>query len=180
MQTNGVDIQINFARELQQASAALQSTPKQLHLAGQRAIKKTMRWVQTRLARELAQALNVSQKSLKTRFSLRNVGRGSDSVTILWLGIAPLAAERAGKARQTRKGVTVGKRKYEGAFYRRVYGDEARVWKRVGAERLPVKAEVIQVSDHAEEIFKRFEQRIPAEFQRIIKQELNYVVNHAR
>ena len=180
MALNGVDIQIDFARELQLASAAIQATPKQLELAGQRAIKKTMRWLQTRISRELAQALGVSQKVLKPRFSLKTVGKGSDAATILWLGVNNLPAEKAGAARQTRRGVTVGKRKYEGSFYRQVCGDEKRVWHRKDDRRFPVVADVIEISDQATDIFSRFEQRIPAQFSKVLEQELNYVVNHER
>lgn len=176
----GVDIQLNFAKELQQASAAIQATPKQLALAGQRAIKKTMRWLKVRIARELSQSLAISQKVLTPRFSLSTVGTGLDATTILWLGVNSMPAEMLGNARQTRRGVTVGKRKYEGAFYRRVYGDRSRVWRRKGTSRLPVQAEVVEISDQASEVFKRFQTRIPAEFQRILQQELNYVVNHAK
>lgn len=180
MARSGVDIQIDFAKELQQASAVIQSTPQQLSLAGQRAIKKTMRWLRTRIARELSQSLAISQKVLKPRFSLSTVGTGIDAATILWLGVNAMPAEILGKARQTRKGVTVGRRKYDGAFYQQVYGDSYRVWRRKDVRRFPVKAEVVEISDQAAEVFGRFQARIPAEFQRILQQELNYVVNHAK
>jgi hypothetical protein len=180
MSQNGVNIQIDFAKELQLASALIQGTPKQLALAGQRAIKKTMRWVKSRMARELAQSLAVSQKALAPRFYLSTDGVGLDATTILWMGVNALPAEMLGHARQTKSGVTVGKRKYAGAFYRKVYGDKSRVWRRVGASRFPVKAEVVEISEQATEVFNRFQLRVPAEFQRLLKQELNYVVNHAK
>jgi len=46
----GVSIQMNFAREITRATAMIQATPKQLELASRRAIKKTIRWLQTRVA----------------------------------------------------------------------------------------------------------------------------------
>lgn len=75
----GVNINLNFAKELQLASAMIEATPKQLEKAGARAIKKTMRWVHTRLARELSQQLGIPQKNLKPRFSLKTVGKGADA-----------------------------------------------------------------------------------------------------
>lgn len=124
----GVSIQMNFAREITRATAMIQATPKQLELASRRAIKKTIRWLQTRVARELAQALSVPQKALKHRLTVSEVGSGGDQVHILWLGVAPLAAEAAGRPRQTQQGVSVGRRKYPGAFYKDVYGDGPGTW----------------------------------------------------
>lgn len=180
MSQNGVDVQINFARELQNASAAIQATPEQLTKAGQRAIKKTMRWVKTRIARELSQVLGVSQKALKPRFSLKTVGKGVDAATILFLGTDNLGAEKSGNARTTKHGVTVGKRKYESAFYTPVSSGNKYIFKRKTKARLPIEKQVIEVGDPAAEVFKRFETRIPAEFSKILAQELNYVVNHER
>lgn len=202
MSQNGVDVKINFAREVQQATAALQSTPKQLEIAGNRAIKKTMRWLQTRIARELSQTLGLAQKVLKPRFSLKTVGKGADQATVLWLGIAPILAEKAGNARQTKAGVSLGKRRYEGAFIASMYGYDDAVWIRakrnngryhttskqrkpnpnsISSElrgRFPVQHIAVDIGDQAAEIFKRFESRIPEEFRKILGQELNYVVNH--
>lgn len=128
MSQSGVDIKINFARELQQASAVIQATPKQLQLAGGRAIKKTMRWLKTRIARELAASIGVSQKVLKSRIWLSHAGSGYDAVTIFGFGTAPMAVDRMGNARQTKAGVSLRDKRYKGAFYRNVYGDGDKVW----------------------------------------------------
>ena len=204
MSQSGVDVRINFANELQQASAALQSTPQQLQLAGQRAIRKTMRWLQTRIARELSQTLGFAQKTLKPRLVMKTVGKGAEQVTILWLGTAPLLAENVGRPRQTKAGVSVGKRRYEGAFVADMYGYDNAVWIRASRNngqydttskqrrpntnsisasmrgRFPVQHIAVDIEDHAAEVFKRFQARIPDEFRKILQQELNYAVNHER
>ncbi len=215
MSQNGVDVQINFARELQNASAAIQATPEQLSKAGQRAIKKTMRWVQTRISREISSALGISQKVLKSRFSLKTVGDNGDRVTVFWIGVAPIAAERTGSARQTRAGVSVKKNRYQAAFYKDVYGHGDKVWirqsraKKLGMKlpkldtgsgtagdstfldyggendssqrgRFPIVRVAEEVAPIATDVFKRFQNRIPAQFSKILAQELNYVVNHER
>lgn len=128
MAESGVSLEMNFAREITRATAAIQATPKQIEVASQRALKKTIRWLSSRIAREIGQALNVPQKSFKRRLSVKAVGRGSDQVHILWLGVAPLAAELVGRPRQTKQGVSVGKHRFQGAFYKDVYGDGASVW----------------------------------------------------
>ncbi|PMP51646.1 MULTISPECIES: phage tail protein [Vibrio] len=200
----GVNINLNFAKELQLASAMIEATPKQLEKAGARAIKKTMRWVHTRIARELSQQLGIPQKNLKPRFSLKTVGKGADAVTILWMGTANVLAEKAGKARQTRAGVSIGKRRYQGAFIRDMYGYDDAVWIRASRNngqyattgrkrkpnsnsispefrgRFPVQHVAVEVNDLAAEVFRRFESRIPDQFRKILGQEINYVMNHER
>ncbi|NSM26772.1 hypothetical protein HT094_21980 [Shewanella sp. ZOR0012] len=41
-----------------------------------------MRWLQTRIARELSQTLGFAQKLLKPRLVMKTVGKGADQVTI--------------------------------------------------------------------------------------------------
>ena len=136
----GVDIQLNFAQDITRATAQIAATPAQLEKAVQRAIKKTLRWLQTRISRDIAKELGVPQKAIKHRLTLSQTGKGTNGIHILWLGTAPLAAEMAGKPRQTKSGVTVGKRKFPGAFYRDIYGDGPKVWIRASrAQALAIR-----------------------------------------
>lgn len=202
MVENGVDVRMDFARAVRNATAVIQSTPKQMEVATQRAIRKTMRWIRGVAARELSQQLGIPQKTLKKRLTLSRVNKGMDQAHVLWMGVAPLSAELAGKARQTRKGVTVGKHKYEGAFLRSIYNPEENVWIRVKrnqrqnystvsrrrkpstgsisaelAGRFPVQRIGIEVDMAAQEIFRRLERRALDRFNTLIEQELNYAVN---
>jgi hypothetical protein len=207
MATPGVSVQLNVASEITRVTALMQSTPEQITKAANRAIKKTVRWLQSRVAREISQSLNLSQKAFKHRLTTSSSGSGINQVHIVWLGVAPLAAEAAGKPRQTRAGVTVGKRKYQGAFYRDVYGDGASVWirKRRAADlglnlpswsgkstarrstwlddsqnsgRFPVMRVAIDIEEVASEIFRRYQRRINERFGQVLAQELNFVLNH--
>lgn len=83
----GVSIQMSFARGNHPGDGHDSGHPGN-ELASRRAIKKTIRWLQTRVARGLAQALGVPQKALKHRLTVSEVGSGSDQVHILWLGVA--------------------------------------------------------------------------------------------
>ncbi|MCO7217132.1 phage tail protein [Halomonas sp. OfavH-34-E] len=200
----GVSVQLNFAREITRATAAIQATPDQLQKASDRAIKKTIRWLKTRIAREISAATKVPQKALKPRLTTSVVGTGRDRVHILWFGSLPLAAENAGNPRQTRKGTSVGKHRYEGAFVATIYNPEANVWIRsrrnasaghftmgkprkpssgagVPPElsgRFPVQRVGIPLDTLAAEVFKRYQRRAEARFGELIEQELNYAVNH--
>ena len=203
----GVSLQLNFAQEITRATAFIESSPEQLNKASIRAIKKTIRWLRGRVAREVAQALGIPQKAFKQRLTSSVMGNGMDQVHILWLGVAPLAAEMAGRPRQTRSGVSVGKRKYQGAFYRDVYGDGASVWIRkrraqalgldlpswsgrstskrstfvdgsANSGRFPVMRVAIDMESVAGEIFRRYQRRAVDRFGVVLEQELNYAINH--
>lgn len=128
MAVSGVSFQLNFAREITRITAQIQTTPEQLKKAGDRARKKTMAWLSTRISREISQALRVPQKGLKTRWSTTTAGKGDDQVAILWFGTLPLAAENAGRPRQGKRGTAVAGRRFDGAFYRAVYDGTPRVW----------------------------------------------------
>lgn len=208
MAAAGVSIQMNFAREIQRATALIQATPNQLQKATDRATRKTIKWLSTRLAREIGQALNIPQKAIKNRITTSIAGEGVGRVHILWLGVAPVAAEQLGKARQTKTGVSVGRRRYEGAFYRDVYGDGDKVWIRKSRAvalamdlpdwggkkggdgsflrnpdargRFPVRRVSVDISNVANDVFRRYDKRAIERFGTLIDQELNYVVNHER
>ncbi|PMN73159.1 hypothetical protein [Enterovibrio norvegicus] len=204
MAENGVNVEVNFARALRDITARIQATPAQLTKASERAMKKTIRWLSGRVAKELGQQLGVPQKVLKKRLLVRTAGKGSDQVHILWLGARPLAAENAGKARQSRKGVTVGKRQFEGAFYRAVYNADPNVWIRARrnqgyttltqkprkpsgqklapeyAGRFPVQRLGVEIETVAAEIFRRLNRRAIDRFNTLIEQELNFAVNHEK
>lgn len=204
MADNGVSVQLDFARAMRDASARIQATPQQITKASERAMKKTIRWLASRVSRELAQQLGIQQKYLKKRLLVRTAGQGLDKVHILWMGAMPLAAERAGKARQTRKGVTVGKRKFDGAFYRSIYNADENVWIRTErnnsgytalngeskpskrslapefAGRFPVQRLGVEINAVAVEIFRRLDRRAMDRFTTLIDQELNFAVNHEK
>ncbi len=204
MAESGVSVEMNFSRAIRDITARIEATPQQLSKASDRAMKKTIRWLSGRVARELSQQLGITQKYLKKRLLVRTAGKGMDQVHILWLGAMPLAAEQAGKARQTRKGVTVGQRKYEGAFYRSIYNADENVWIRSSrnqgyttlsqssrkpssrqlapeyAGRFPVQRLGVEIETIAAEIFRRLDRRAIDRFNTLFEQELNYAVNHEK
>lgn len=204
MAQSGVSVQMNFAREITRATAAIQATPKQLEKASNRAIRKTIRWLKTRVAREISAVTKVPQKALKPRLTTSVAGRGRDRVHILWFGTLPLAAEQVGNPRQTKRGTNVGKHRFEGAFVATIYNPEANVWVRTRrnasaghltlgkprrgrpsgsvprelAGRFPVQRVGIELDAMVGEVFRRYQRRAEARFAELIDQELNYAVNH--
>lgn len=103
-----------------------------LEHAWRRALRKTGEWIRTHVARTLSSEIKVPQKVLKQRlyFFLRSMKQGK-----VWLGINPIEARRLGAARQTRRGVTVGRHRFDGAWTMKIR-DPGGVYRRTGRWRI--------------------------------------------
>lgn len=197
MAANGVEINMAFAQAIRNATAIIQATPKQVEKASERAIKKTLRWLSTVVARELSKQLNIPQKVLKPRLSVRTVGEGVNKAFIFWMGTSPMAAEQIGRTRQNRKGATAGRHRFEGAFVSRYSSSSVEVrirqqrnesaghfllnknvTKGDDKHRYPVVRIGIEIDAVAREAFRRLDRRALDRFKTLIEQELNYAVNH--
>lgn len=116
----------------------------------------------------------------------------------LWFGVNAIEASRIGKARQTRAGVSVAGRRYQGAFFKQVYGSSPDIWIRTSSKhfnstdypdssqgrrrsgfveesdnRFPLakaKVSLDQVRPHFDSWVKRADERLLE----ILKQELNF------
>ncbi|MDE1465926.1 hypothetical protein [Spartinivicinus poritis] len=197
-----MNLEIRTANHLQQIIDHVETQPKLVNKAVRRAMRKTARWLKTRMARELASQMGVAQKGLKNRFILSTVGKGKNQKYSFWLGTYPLAAEEAGKARNLKKkGVAVKKYRFAGAFYKNVYGSKKHVWIRTTRNRaagyssvspvsqtpanvpshlkgrFPVERIGIEIDPIAAELFRRYQSRVNVQFNRILEQELHYALN---
>lgn len=106
--------------------------PKAFALAERRAINKTLRWMRTHIARSVGQQERIAQTAVRQRLRAYPVsGSGSGK---LWFGVNAIEASRAGRARQTRSGVSVAGRKYQGAFFKTVYGGTPDIWIRTASK----------------------------------------------
>ncbi|MFG0501304.1 hypothetical protein ACF8GD_01475 [Pseudomonas putida] len=106
--------------------------PKAVAAAQRRAINKVLRWLRTRIARDVGRQERIAIAAVRQRlkaFPVSNNGQGR-----LWFGINPIEASRAGRPRQTRSGVSVAGRRYEGAFFKRVYGGSPDIWIRTASK----------------------------------------------
>lgn len=107
-------------------------TPKAIAKAQRRTINKTLRWLRTHVGRAVALQERIAVASVRQR--LRAYPVGSNGQGKLWFGLDPIAASRAGRARQTRTGVSVGGRRYQGAFFKNVYGGRPDIWIRTASK----------------------------------------------
>lgn len=110
--------------------------PKFAHAAQRRAINKTLRWLRTHVAREVGRQERIAIAAVRQRlraFPVSGSGQGK-----LWFGINSIEASRAGRPRQTRTGVSVAGRKYQGAFFKTVYGGKPDIWIRIASKHFDV------------------------------------------
>lgn len=106
--------------------------PKAAHAAQRRAINKTLRWLRTHVAREVGRQERIAIAAVRQRlraFPVSGSGQGK-----LWFGINPIEASRVGRPRQSRTGVSVAGRKYQGAFFKTVYGGNPDIWIRTASK----------------------------------------------
>ena len=118
--------------------------PKAFAAAERRAINKTLRWMRTHIARSVSQQERIAQAAVRQRLRAYPV-KGSDPGK-LWFGVNAIEASRAGRARQNRSGVSVAGRRYQGAFYKKVYGGTPDIWIRTASKHF-------KASDYPESTF---------------------------
>lgn len=106
--------------------------PKAAAAAQRRAINKTLRWLRTHIARAVSSKERIAVAAVRQRlraYPINGNGQGK-----LWFGINPIESSRIGRARQNRSGVSVSGRRYQGAFFKKVYGGQADIWIRTGSK----------------------------------------------
>ncbi|MFJ4111463.1 hypothetical protein [Pseudomonas sp. NPDC089758] len=106
--------------------------PKAIKAAQRRAVNKTLRWLRTHVARSVGRQERIAIAAVRQRllaYPVSSSGQGK-----LWFGLNPIEASRAGRVRETRTGVSVAGRKYQGAFFRQVYGSKPDIWMRTASK----------------------------------------------
>ncbi|WP_252090438.1 hypothetical protein [Pseudomonas sp. MWU13-3659] len=106
--------------------------PKAILAAERRAINKTLRWLRTHIARAVGRQERIGIAAVRQR--LRAYTAGSNGQGKLWFGLNPIEASRAGRVREARSGVSVAGRRYQGAFFRQVYGNKPDIWIRTASK----------------------------------------------
>lgn len=106
--------------------------PKTAAAAQRRAINKTLRWLRTYIARAVSSKERIAVGAVRQR--LRAYPINSNGQGKLWFGINPIESSRIGRPRQSRSGVSVAGRRYQGAFFKKVYGSQADIWIRTSSK----------------------------------------------
>lgn len=119
-------------QDIEGYQAFVKLVPKAVANAQRRAINKTLRWLRTQIAREVGRQERIAIAAVRQRLKAYPVS--SNGQGRLWFGINPIEASRAGRPRQSRSGVSVAGRRYQGAFFKRVYGGSSDIWIRTASK----------------------------------------------
>ncbi|PWK31762.1 hypothetical protein [Pseudomonas sp. OV226] len=121
--TAHIQVLQDFARLLPKAAAAAQ----------RRAINKTLGWLRSKIAGAVGRQEGIAVAAVRQRLKAYPVNGGTMRGK-LWFGLNAIEASRTGRARQTSSGVSVGGRRFQGAFYKKVYGGKADIWIRTASK----------------------------------------------
>lgn len=121
------------AKDLQTFNDLARVVPKAVAAAQRRAINKTLGWLLTRIARDASRQERIALRAVRQRLRCYPIKGNADSGK-LWFGVNAMDASRVGKPRQGKAGVSVAGRRYQGAFYQRVYGNKADIWIRTASK----------------------------------------------
>ena len=186
--------------DLQALTDFAKQVPKAAANAQRRAINKTLGWLRTHIAREVGKTEGIALSAVRQRLRAYTAKSGSNRGK-LWFGINPLEASRTGRARQTRTGVTVGRRRYAGAFHKKVYRGQPDIWIRTASKhfksqdypdsnitkargvssgwisehdnRFPLAKAKVNIED-VTPLFDSWVRRVDGRLLEILRQELNY------
>jgi hypothetical protein len=199
MSTKGLGLSLDISDITQVYTAWLTDRPEVVRKAVRRALRKTAQWIYRQIAREIQQATGINQKALKPRARITIVEKSL--YANIWFGLDPIEAHRAGRARQTRRGVSVGRAyRFDSAFLANAdFGKsgkaERKVWRRTIrgagsteasrrvlrneelAGRFPLELLKVPVYEAAEQVFARHRNGARKRYQQILQQEINYALN---
>ena len=156
--------------------------------AATRAQNKTLRWARTQAASRLAKLNNVPVKALRARTRSFNA-RPDRPYALLWTGVFPLLAAKAGRISQTRNGAKAGLHGFPGAFvatmpdgntgiFRRAANAQRRTADRpqTSSANLPIAPQYVPIRGAAE-----VERALAAEgeqrYHTLLVRELNFELN---
>lgn len=158
-----IELEIN-RDDLERMREAVGVTKKLGDKALLRSLRRTQKWLRTRVQREVSKATKMPARAIRARVRLRLPTQGNLEARI-WIGLNAMPASRAGKptgarpGKPTRTGVRAGKYRFPHAFI--IKGD--RVVQRTSTKRFPVEAVKIPI---AEAGFRALEQKAWPDTQR--------------
>jgi len=114
---------------------------KKVPRAAMRALNRAAERTRTAVIKETAKDLKVTQKRLKrrVRFQRRDQATTAKLGSQVFLVISDMPVTYLGAARQTKRGVVVKGKLYEGKFKAKMPGGHVGVYGRTGAKRFPIK-----------------------------------------
>ncbi|KJR97209.1 MAG: hypothetical protein VR65_25005 [Desulfobulbaceae bacterium BRH_c16a] len=184
----------------------LPGTEKQVVLARGSALRKTGAWLKTQVKRGVAKELNITQKSIESRFHFNKMDPESDTLKV-WIGTSSVSPFAVGNptilgSPSKPTGIRVRSHSYPGAFIARIYSEQKKVWIRLHSThyspelypvgksgvsgagsfpgskgRFPVVQVTIPIDDTVKRVLETLEEDLGRKYEEIFARELNYQVN---
>lgn len=150
--------------------------PAAMQNAWRRTLRKTANWVKSQTAKAVSKEAKIPQKVLRSRlyFFLRSRDTGK-----VWLGLNAIEANRLGRPRQTRKGVTVGRHRFDGAWMMKNVAPDGPVYRRTGKDRLPYEQVKYDWEGVGEAAFREAAAKAEERLMVVLRQEVNYEIQKA-
>jgi|GEM_PF-2651115 hypothetical protein len=173
--------------DLKHTAQFLLAFPKEINTAKYRTLAKTVKWASgqqaSKLAAENAMPVSIFKKGAKNvkGFRVRTSKiKFNTTKAQIWAGSNSVKARYLGKAKESKRGVTVGsgrtRRFYEEAFLiQRADGRPSVVYRNKNSRKIRSITEPVQ-SVSVDEI----EAAIPGELYKKMDQEMNYILNVAK
>lgn len=179
-------LNINLDLDRFDIPAVFKATESQINLAYRRSMGKTLKWLQTRISRELADKFDLPMRV----FQVRAKRRFDSEAGALWIGLNPIAAKWLGKGRQTKKGVSVRSHRFNGAFLAKMPNDHIGIFQRGqrttrnGKVYYPLKTVMVMndsgMSYEFMDSLETYERRASAYFKTVFEHELGYLLKKSK
>lgn len=171
--TNSLKVEIDIKQVM---SLIKDLPPAAMTRAWRRALRKTGVWVKGQTAKAVSKSVAIPQKVLRSRvyFFLRSRDSGK-----VWLGLNDVQAHRVGRSRSTRRGISVGRHRFDGAWTMTKAQPGGPIYQRVGKSRKPYRAVKIDWSGPGETAFRQAAQAAEERLLVILRQEVNYEIQKA-
>lgn len=191
-------IEQEVSGDIEELTTLFKHSPQKTELAIQRTMRKLSTWVERQVLRELASQLKITQKLFKEFGRVKTTlsrPKSDSQYLIVWIGTFPVGAHKFGKARQTPRGVQVGRHSFwQSAFlmqpvnsprefvfnrkkewaHRYQQSQRSGRWMWMG---LPIEKKSVKIFSEAEAALNTMQPKIFERFSTLLHQELNYAFN---
>lgn len=157
-------------KELDQLLGAYQISRKATQRAAERAVRKAAKWAGGQAAKITGAELRLQQRLIRQRLRLFRTDNGAEQK--VWLGLNAVAVRRLGIARQTGRGVRVGRHFFDKAFVIKKYGGG--VYERDSSARFPINLVRLEIDEAGARAMREVADRAETRLLDLLRQELNF------
>lgn len=156
----------------------LEATEKHIQIAANRTIRKTVRWLKTAISRQVARDRKLNVGTIKEALKINASTASLSQRLYLSKHSRVIKAYKAGKARQTKKGVRIRNHFFDNAFIATMKSTgHTGIFRRKGKERLPLQEMYIVIAPSIQQAMEEYVgDKGRAYMERTFNHELKYVM----